>query len=72
MLINIINFNFSDNGDIVDFHVFFSAEKRYERIITNVPHVTKNHSSGTLNKLVLQLNQSYENIKMLTNHSEEF
>ena len=67
-----INFYFSDNGDIVDFYVSFSAEKRYERIITNVPHVTKNHSSGTLNKLVLQLNQSYENIKMLTNHSEEF
>lgn len=67
-----IKFYFSDNGDIVDFYVSFSAEKRYERIITNVPHVTKNHSSGTLNKLVLQLNQSYENIKMLTNHSEEF
>ena len=69
---DIINFNFSDNGDIVDFYVFFSAEKRYERIITNVPHVTKNPSSGTLSGLVLQLNQSYENIKMLTNHSEEF
>lgn len=66
------NFYFSDNGDIVEFYVSFSAEKRYERIITNVPHVTKNHSSGTLSGLVLQLNQSYENIKMLTNHSEEF
>ena len=69
---DIINFNFSDNGDIVDFYVFFSAEKRYERIITNVPHVTKKPSSGTLSGLVLQLNQSYENIKMLTNHLEEF
>lgn len=68
---DIINFNFSDNGDIVELYDLFSAEKRYERIITNVPHVTKNPSSGTLSGLVLQLNQSYENIKMLTNHSEE-
>ena len=68
---DIIYFYFYDNGDIVDFYSFNYTEKKEESIITNVPHVTKNPSSGTLSGLVLQINQSYKNIKMLTNHSEE-
>ena len=65
------NFAFDDNGNIVSFKAFYSKQ-RIDGLVTNVPHVTTIPSSPILKHLVEELNDSYEKIKNITEHLEDF
>lgn len=64
-------FAFFDNGDIVLFRAFYSAEKSVDGLITNVPHITEKSVPTRLKGLVEELNESYWKIVNLKEHLGE-